>query len=74
LHDRQIAGLLPLEDAANIDACLTMRIGQARCVAHEAAGIDKFALLLTRKKNASPARSKDGSQRVFARRQNWHRN
>jgi hypothetical protein len=32
-----------------------MRIGQARCVAHEAAGIDKFA------------RSKDGSQRVLLR-------
>ena len=43
LHDRQVGRLLALEDAAGIDAGLTIRIRDAGPVAHQAAGRSKFA-------------------------------
>jgi hypothetical protein len=38
LHNRQFGRLGALEDAAGIDADLTIRVGQARAVAHQPAG------------------------------------
>src|SRR5262249_58279370 len=55
LHDRQSGGLLTLEDAADIDGGLAVRVGQARGVGHEAAGVDQLA------------RSKDGGDAVLLR-------
>ena len=42
LHDRQVGGLLALEDAAGIDADLTPRIRDAGSVAHQPADFGKF--------------------------------
>ena len=42
LHDRQVGGLGALEDAAGIDADLTIGIRQARSVAHQPAGFGIF--------------------------------
>ena len=50
--NRQISGLVALEDTADIHSRLTMRGGQACCIAHQAAGIHKFAC------------TKDGRERV----------
>src|SRR5438034_7617849 len=52
LLNRQISGLVALEDTADIHSRLPMRGGQARCIAHQAAGIHKFAC------------TKDGRERV----------
>src|SRR5262249_26979895 len=43
LHDWQIGRFCPLEDSADIDADLTIAVGNARAIAHQAADIDKFA-------------------------------
>src|SRR3981189_1588670 len=37
LHHRKVASLLALEDAADVDADLAMRIGNARAITHQAA-------------------------------------
>ena len=42
LHDRQVRGLGALEDAAGIDADLTIRIRNVGSVAHQPAGFGKF--------------------------------
>src|SRR5262249_38742669 len=43
LHHRQVSRLLALEDASGIDASLTVSVGYAGSVAHEAAGRDELA-------------------------------
>src|SRR5215467_15107832 len=43
LHDRQVGGLLAFEYPAGIDAGLTLRVGNARPVAHQSADIDGLA-------------------------------
>src|SRR6266540_2693099 len=43
-HNRQITRLLAFEDASGINAGLTVCIGNAGRVAHQAAGLDKIAL------------------------------
>src|SRR5262245_55731418 len=43
LHHRKISRLLALEYSAGIDAGLAVRIGYARSVAHQPAGLDRFA-------------------------------
>ena len=43
LHDRQVGRLLALEDAADIDADLTIRIRDVGSVAHQSAGFGEFA-------------------------------
>src|SRR6266702_8720381 len=42
-HDRQIGGFLALENPASVDAGLSVCVGEASAVAHQAARIDKFA-------------------------------
>ena len=42
LHDRQVRGLRALEDAAGIDADLTIGIRNAGSVAHQPADFGKF--------------------------------
>ena len=42
LHDRQVGGLLTLEDPAGIDADLTIRIRNVSPVAHQPAGFSNF--------------------------------
>ena len=46
--DRQVGRLLALEDAAGVDADLTIRIRDAGSVAHQAAGLDELAILIDR--------------------------
>src|SRR5262252_7241526 len=48
LHDWQIGRFCPLEDSADIDADLTIAVGNARAIAHQAADIDKFAYWVSR--------------------------
>ena len=48
LLDRQVGGLLALENSAGVDAGLTVRVGDAAAVAHQAAGRDKLATLIDR--------------------------
>ena len=43
LHHRQVRGLRALEDAAGIDADLTIRIRNVASVAHQPAGLGIFA-------------------------------
>ena len=38
LHDREIGGFRALQDAADIDAGLAVRVGHARSIAHQPAG------------------------------------
>ena len=42
LHDRQVGRLRALEDAAGIDADLTIRIGNIGSIAHQSAGFGKI--------------------------------
>ena len=48
LLDRQVGGLLALEDAAGVDADQTVRIRKTAAVAHQAAGRGKLAILVDR--------------------------
>src|SRR6516164_5395483 len=49
LRDRQVARLLALEDAAGIDAALTIQVREIGSVAHKAAGCCKLAKLVDRR-------------------------
>src|SRR6516164_5361667 len=58
LHDRQIGGLLALENPASVDTGLAICVGKARSVAHQAAnfrilapGIDRRHLMVRRQRN-----------------------
>jgi len=44
LHDWQVRGLRPFEDATGVDSRLTPRIRNVGSVAHQPAGFDKLAL------------------------------
>src|SRR5262244_445623 len=44
LHDRQFRWLGTLEDAAAIDACLTISVGNARSVAHQTASFSNLTV------------------------------
>src|SRR5262245_21418323 len=58
LHDRQIGGLLALENPASVDTGLAICVGKARSVAHQTAsfhilapGIDRRHLMVRRQRN-----------------------
>src|SRR5205814_1699767 len=48
LRDRQVGGLLALENTAGVDAALTGRILSGACVADQSAGCDECALSVHR--------------------------
>ena len=50
LHDRQFRRLRALEDAAGINADLAIRVGDARAIAHQPTGLDKFTHRVSRGK------------------------
>src|SRR5688572_29566596 len=53
LLDRQVRRFLALEDAAGIDAGETVSVRNAACVAHQAAGRGKLAVLVDRRQRVA---------------------
>ena len=49
LHDREVGGLLAVENPAGVDADLAIGISDAGPVAHQATGYDVFAQVITRR-------------------------
>ena len=66
LHDRQVGRLLALENPAGIDAGLTIGVGDAGSVAHQAAGFGKLAQGIDRgHRYGGPPARRVCSRRVF---------
>ena len=49
LLDRQISWLLTLEDAARVNAGMTIRVPNTACIAHESTGRGKLAIVVDRR-------------------------